>query len=40
MKKNKFLFTVDAGKVALNEALDYWESLGHNASDFSVVQLP
>lgn len=41
MKKNKFLFTGgDAGKVALNKALDYWESLGYHASDFSVVQLP
>ena len=36
----KFLFTGDAGKAALNEALDYWESQGHSASDFSVVQLP
>lgn len=36
----KFLFTGDAGKDALNEALDYWESLGNKASDFSVVQLP
>lgn len=36
----KFLFTGDAGKAALNEALDYWESQGHRASDFSVVQLP
>ena len=41
MKKNKSLFTGgDAGKVALNKALDYWESLGYHASDFSVVQLP
>lgn len=36
----KLLFTGDAGKAALNDALDYWESLGYNASDFSVVQLP
>lgn len=36
----KFLFTGDAGKEALNDALDYWESKGYNASDFSVVQLP
>lgn len=35
-----FLFTGDAGKEALSEALDYWESLGYNASDFSIVQLP
>ena len=41
MKKNKFFFTGgDAGKVALNKALDYWESVGYHASDFSVVQLP
>lgn len=36
----KFLFTGDAGKDALNEALDYWESCGHKATEFSVVQLP
>lgn len=36
----KILFTGDAGKDALNNALDYWESLGHKSSEFSVVQLP
>ena len=38
----KFLFTGDAGKEALNEALDYYEGLDidNDASDFDVVQLP
>lgn len=36
----KFLFTGDAGKDALSEALNYWESYGYEASAFSVVQLP
>lgn len=36
----KFLFTGDAGKDALSEALNYWESCGYEASAFSVVQLP
>ena len=34
------LFTGDAGKDALNEALDYWETLGFKSDSFSVVQLP
>lgn len=36
----KILFTGDAGKDALNEALDYWETLGYESNTFSVVQLP
>jgi len=36
----KFLFTGDAGKEALDEALDYWKSCGHETTEFSVVQLP
>ncbi len=36
----KMLFTGDAGKEAINAALDLWEEAGNNASDFSVVQLP
>lgn len=38
----KFLFTGDAGKEALKEALDYYKGLGldNDASDFDVVQLP
>ena len=41
MKKNKGGFTGgDAGMVALNKALDYWDSLGDHAAEFCVVQLP
>lgn len=36
----KVLFTGDAGKEAINAALDLWEEAGNNASSFSVVQLP
>ena len=36
----KVLFTGDAGKEALNDALNYWEAIGYKASDFSIVQLP
>lgn len=37
-----FLFTGDAGKKALNAALDYYESLSDNndADDFDTIQLP
>lgn len=38
--KKKFLFTGDAGKEALNDALDYYESIGGNPKDFTIVQLP
>lgn len=34
------LLTGDAGKMALNEALDYYESQGGSAEDFDIVQLP
>lgn len=38
----RFLFTGDAGKQAINEALNYYESLDkqNNAKDFTKVQLP
>ncbi|QVJ80414.1 Metal-dependent hydrolase, beta-lactamase superfamily II [Prevotella sp. khp1] len=36
----KVLFTGDAGKEAINSALDYYEKNGGKASDFTVVQLP
>ena len=36
----KILFTGDAGKEAINAALDLWEEVGNMASSFSVVQLP
>lgn len=36
----KVLFTGDAGKEAINEALDLWETAGHKATDFTIVQLP
>lgn len=36
----KVLFTGDAGKVALNLALDNWEAMGYHSTDFTVVQLP
>lgn len=36
----KVLLTGDAGKEALNAALDYYESTGGSAKDFDVVQLP
>lgn len=36
----KVLFTGDAGKEAINAALDLWEEAGNKASSFSVVQLP
>lgn len=36
----KVLFTGDAGKEAINSALDYYEKNGGKASDFTIVQLP
>ena len=36
----KVLFTGDAGKEAINSALDLWEEAGNKASDFTIVQLP
>lgn len=36
----KMLFTGDAGKAAINAALDFWEEAENKASDFCVVQLP
>lgn len=36
----KILFTGDAGKEAINAALDLWEEAGNKTSSFSVVQLP
>jgi beta-lactamase superfamily II metal-dependent hydrolase len=36
----KVLFTGDAGKEAINNALDYYEKNGGKASDFTIVQLP
>lgn len=38
----KILLTGDVGKVGLNQALDYWESLdlSNKASDFNHLQLP
>lgn len=38
--KNKVLFTGDAGKTALREALAYYKSIGGNPKDFTIVQLP
>lgn len=38
--KLKVLFTGDAGKEAINSALDFWEKSGNKASDFTIVQLP
>ncbi len=34
------LLTGDAGKVALNQALDFYESKGGSAKDYDIVQLP
>ena len=36
----KVLFTGEAGKEAINSALDLWEEAGNKASDFTIVQLP
>lgn len=36
----KVLFTGDAGKEAMNSALDYYERSGGKSSDFTIVQLP
>lgn len=36
----KVLFTGDAGKEALNNALDFYERNGGKAEDFTIVQLP
>lgn len=36
----KVLFTGDAGKVAIKEALRFYKSIGGNPKDFTIVQLP
>lgn len=38
--KTKVLFTGDAGKTALREAMTYYKSIGGNPKDFTIVQLP
>lgn len=38
--KTKVLFTGDAGKIALREALNYYKEIGGNPKDFTIVQLP
>ena len=36
----KVLFTGDAGKCAIREALAFYKSIGGNPKDFTIVQLP
>ena len=38
--KQKVLFTGDAGKEALNNALDFYKRNGGKVEDFTIVQLP